>query len=296
MRMRRTPALRILLAGAALASALALAGCAAGGASTVDQAPVPQQPQPFTGQESAGQESDGQDATLGSGTTAVDRSVIETANLTITAADPVDAADEAERIVEAAGGRIDARSEAAPTDGDAGSASLTLRVPADRLSAVLDDLRGLGRADELSRNRSDVTVEVQDLDARISALRASTARLEALMAQATGIDDIVALEAQLSDRQGQLESLEAQQRALADQVSMSTISLWLRSDAQAPPTEPGSFVDGLVTGWNAFVAFFAGLLVALGVLLPWIVLAAAITAVILLVVRRRRSRRQGTTG
>jgi hypothetical protein len=108
------------------------------------------------------------------------------------------------------------------------------------------------------------------------------------MAQATNIDDLITLESAISSRQGELESLEAQQRYLDDQVSMSTISLYLRSDAEAPKSVPGDFWSGLVTGWNAFVGFWAGLLVVLGVLLPWLITFGAIAALIIWLVRRRR--------
>ena len=84
------------------------------------------------------------------------------------------------------------------------------------------------------------------------------------------------------------ESLEAQKRYLDDQVSMSTISLYLRSDAEAPKTVPGDFWSGLATGWNAFVGFWAGLLVVLGVLLPWLITFGAIAVLIIWIVRRRR--------
>jgi hypothetical protein len=69
---------------------------------------------------------------------------------------------------------------------------------------------------------------------------------------------------------------------------MSTITLSLVSVAAAPVVEPDTFLSGLLAGWNAFVAFFAGLLVAFGVLLPWLVFAGLITLVILLLVRRAR--------
>ena len=173
------------------------------------------------------------------------------------------------RIVEAAGGRVDGRTEYAATDSDKGSAHLQLRIPADKLTATLDKLEELGRADQVSLSTSDVTVQSQDLDARINALRASIERLNALMAQATNIDDLITLESAISDRQGELESLEAQQRYLADQVSMSTDH---RCTCAPMPRRRRPFPEtsgrGLPTGWDAFVGFWAGLLVVLGVLLP----------------------------
>ena len=79
------------------------------------------------------------------------------------------------------------------------------------------------------------------------------------------------------------------QVAAAAGVSLSTVSLNLVSEYNAPVAEPDTFLSGLVTGWNAFVAFFAGLLVALGVLLPWLAFAGLVTFVVIRIVRWRKS-------
>jgi hypothetical protein len=215
-----------------------------------------------------------------------------TGNVTITATDPIAAADRAVTIVEGAGGRIDGRTENAATNGDRGSATLVLRIPAAKLTATLDALRKLGRADQVSTQSSDVTAQTQDLDARITALRTTIARLLQLESTATDTQNLIDLETAIGDRQGELESLEAQQRGLADQVSMSTITLDLRSDAAAPPIKPADFWSGFGTGWAAFVGFWATALVVLGVLLPWLLFAGVVVVVVLLAVRiaRRHSR------
>lgn len=218
----------------------------------------------------------------------LDRQVITTGWVTVIVEQPLDAAAEAVRITESAGGRVDGRTEYAPVDGRRGSATLTLRLPADRLTAVLEDLKALGEVDEVSLNSSDVTMETRDLDARITALEAAVERLLALLATADTTEALIQLETAITDRQAELESLKSQQRYLADQVSMSTITLNLVSTQDAPVDDPVTFLDGLEAGWNAFVAFFAGLVVALGVLLPWLVLAGVIAFVIIVIVRARR--------
>ncbi|MEO6114812.1 MAG: DUF4349 domain-containing protein, partial [Pseudolysinimonas sp.] len=129
--------------------------------------------------------------------------------------------------------------------------------------------------------------------ARIDALRASVTRLLQLEASATDTTNLIAIETAISDRQGELESLEAQQRGLNDQISMSTITLNLRSDAAAPPIKPADFWTGLGAGWGAFAAFWAGALVVFGVLLPWLVflaVAAVVTVAIVRLARRRAAR------
>lgn len=224
------------------------------------------------------------------------RQVIKTGSVTITVPRPADAADEAARIVESAGGRIDSRTERAATDGDKGSASLTVRIPSAKLTATLEKLESLGTVEDVAISSDDVTGQSQDLDARISALRTSVDRLLALMSKATSTQDLITIESALSERQGNLESLEAQQRQLQDQVDLSSIRLELNSVAKPRTALPGNFLDGVIVGWNSIVAFFAGVLVVVGVLLPWLVIAGAIAFGVIAAVRARRRRRRSSAG
>lgn len=293
--MRRTP----LVAPAALLL-LVLAGCSASSGSTDLQstdsggsyAESGELVAP-SGEDSAREEIEGLVTTEGTAAGDTDgRQVVTTGYMTITAEQPVEAASAAVEIVEQAGGRVDARQEYAPRDGDLGSATLTVRIPSARLTATLDELKSLGETDEVSLESSDVTVQSQDLDARITALAASIDRLTGLVATAGTTKDLIELETAISSRQGELESLEAQRRGLRDQVSLSTLQLTLRSEAAAPMTQdvPEDFLSGLGTGWGAFVAFWSGLLVVTGVVLPWVLFLGIAALVVIVIVRRRRGR------
>jgi len=222
-----------------------------------------------------------------------DRSVIITGAMYMTVEDPIAAADQAVGIVQNAGGRVDARSETAPDERNGGSALLTLRIPSNHLDAVVDDLRELGTVDQFSTDSYDVTTEVTDLDAKISTLRASTERIQALLLDAKDIKDIITLENELDGRQAELQSLEAQQRGLDDQVSMSTIDLSLTTEPVVivvVDDTPETFWDGLVSGWNALVSFVSVALVIVGVLLPWAALSGLIVVAVIAMIRVRRSR------
>jgi hypothetical protein len=278
----------ITIPTALVLATLALAGCSAGSSSS-DTSTIATAPEVASGTQFA-EGGVASDATKSDVATA-DRQVITTGYVTITVDDPMGAADDAVRITEQAGGRVDGRSEYAPKDEtDKGSATLTLRIPSADLTATLDKLRELGTVEEVSLNSNDVTMTTQDLDARITALSASVDRLLTLLATATDTDTLIKLETAISDRQGQLESLESERRYYADQVSLSTVTLNLVSTYDAPAAEPDTFFSGVVAGWTAFVAFFAGLLVALGVLLPWLVFAGIVTFVVIWIVRRRQKR------
>jgi Domain of unknown function (DUF4349) len=222
---------------------------------------------------------------------AADRSVIITGAMYMTVEDPIAAADKAAGIVESAGGRIDARSETAPVESSGGSASLKLRIPSNALDAVVGHLRELGTVDQFSTDANDVSTEVTDLNAKISTLRASTTRIEALLSNAKDIADIITIENELDSRQAELQSLEAQQRGLNDQVSMSTIDLSLTTEPVVIVDDsPDTFWGGLVSGWNALVAFLSGAAVVVGVLLPWLALLGLVALAVVVAVRARKSR------
>lgn len=277
-----------MITAVALAAALALAGCTAGASSASPAGPAASGP---VAQRDASASDGGALGSSGSLAAAKDRSVVVTGDATVTVTDPLGAADRATRIVAAAGGRVDGRTEEAGSGGRAGSATLTLRIPATRLDATLDALKRLGHADRVTTSATDVTGQTQDLDARATALRTTIQRMLELEQKATDTKDLVAIETALGDRQGELESLEAQQRELADQVAMSTITLTLQPTGAIVAPSSAGFGDGLATGWSAFVAFWGAVLVGLGVALPWLALLivlGGIAGVAVLLVRRRR--------
>jgi hypothetical protein len=219
------------------------------------------------------------------------RSQIITGYMTVTVDSPADSAKNAIRIVEGVNGRVDGRQEYAPANGDKGSSQLTLRIPAESLDPTIEKLGELGTVVEVSTTAADVSSLVKDVDARVRSLQASVDRLTALLATATDVDQLVAIESSLTQRQGDLESMLAQQRSLGDQVSLATITLSLISEEDAPPPPaPVTFLTGLETGWAAFVAFIGGAVVVIGVLIPWIVFLGVVAGAVVLILHWRTRR------
>ncbi|MDX2026790.1 DUF4349 domain-containing protein [Microcella sp.] len=284
----RTSRLLSTIPALALA-ALLLSGCAAAGTqeSASDSGGMPGLGAPEA--PAVGEADGGSGGNLASQVSDDNRAVITVGTLYLTVEAPSEAASDAVAIVEAAGGRVDGRQEFAPrTFGDAtdaGGAELVLRIPADRLTATLEKLKALGELEELQLSSTDVTREVQDIDARATALRSSITRLLALQDAAVTVDDLIDLESAISQRQAELESLESQQRYYADQVGLSTLTLTLGSEEVAPVDEPDTFLTGLLAGWQALVTFGSALLVIVGVLLPWLAALGLIGVIVLVIVR-----------
>ncbi|GAB3037721.1 hypothetical protein GCM10027052_15790 [Parafrigoribacterium mesophilum] len=312
---------RLLITSVLALSALSLVGCTAGGLSGASTSGQPDskttdstmpggaltEQAPAAAGAPVARDSAGATVAVGG-----ERDVITTGHLSLTVPSPGQAADDATGIVEQAGGRVDARTEnprpqpvdhgpdsatsGATQSSQTDSAQLTLRIPSTILSSTLAKLKKLGTVQDSSLTSQDVTAQSQDLDARVIALRTSVDRLVALMAKADSTADLIAIESALSERQANLEGLEAQKRVLDSQVQLATITLDLHSVADAPVKTPDTFLSGLAAGWNSFVAFFAGVVVVLGVLVPWIVLATLIAAGTLTILRIRRRAGKAATG
>ncbi|WP_189030749.1 DUF4349 domain-containing protein [Nocardia rhizosphaerihabitans] len=221
------------------------------------------------------------------------RKEVITGSVDVTADDPIGAAATVTEQVRAMDGRIDSRTEQPGTDDRTPRAVLSVRVPADKTDAFITGLGGIGTVTEVSTNRDDVTMQWEDLDARIRALQASVDRLRALIAGATNTADLIAAEEALSSRQGELDSLTAQKRSLDDQVALSTLTITLTADEKKAPGDPDNFWDGIVAGWNSLVDWLRDAVVFAGKAVPWLGFLAVLGGVLWVIVRLVRGRGKG---
>ena len=242
--------------------------------------------------------------------TAADREVITTASATVVVDDVTAAAHQVADAATAHDGYVESMSvgqsgQPIPVDPNTGiaydtypspdGAWVTIRVPADQLSAVVEDLSDLGEVTASSINRQDVTQQTVDLRARTEAAQASVDRLTELMSQAASVADLIAVEAALAERQATLESYQQQLEYYEGQVAMSTLTVTLVPVTEPVEADPAGFTDGLIAGWNGLVATLNGIVIAFGFLIPWIVvvgLAGLIVWWIVRVIRRRRTQRR----
>ena len=166
-------------------------------------------------------------------------------------------------------------------------AELTLRVPNDQFDTAMKRLAAVADVTHREISSTDVTTEVIDIDARVRAQQASVASLEKLMAKANTVGEVMSVERELSQRQGELDSLLQQQRYLKSQTSMSTISVSMSTDRDLLTKDDG-FVGGLKTGWQALTGFLVWLSTAAGMVLPFVPLLLIVAGIVVWVVRRRR--------
>lgn len=179
-----------------------------------------------------------------------------------------------------------AQSSTSRTD-DRPAGSLVLRVPAAQFDQLMADLRKLGTVLSEDSQGVDVGGQVADLDARLSALRATRDKLTTILAEAEGIDETLMVQDRITGVQTQIEQLEGQQRGLQDQVEMSSITVNLgepgaeRIELHADERDLGGawadarrrFGDGVedLVAWSgsAALVLLVGAVGALGLRLAW---------------------------
>jgi hypothetical protein len=227
----------------------------------------------------------------------VTRDVVKTAAMTISVAQPAEAADKAAALVSNANGRVDNRSEDAGSGTGRARATVVLRVPAAKLDDVLGQLKALGTVEHVEITSDDVTAQRVDLDARIKALQTSVDRLLGIMRDARDPDALIKAEGALSERQAELDSLRAQREALGDRIDYSTINVtFLAEKIGGPaPTEYRGFVGQIERGWDGLVSVVGNLVLLFGLLLPWLAVLTVAGGIVYGVVRLARARRSEPT-
>ncbi|MDY4167452.1 MULTISPECIES: DUF4349 domain-containing protein [Eubacteriales] len=170
----------------------------------------------------------------------------------------------------------------------------TLRVPADNYSEFLNAAAQAANLVRRSESSQDVTAEYVDLEARLASLEQQRQRLDELAAKAESLEDLLAIEQQRSEVQYQIESYTGQMNVLQDQISYSTVEVYLDEVTELTPQSPSflSRVGSAFRGsWNGFVSVVQELVIGLIYLLPFLVVAAVVIVLVVLLARRAARKR-----
>ena len=143
--------------------------------------------------------------------------------------------------------------------------SATLRVPSAQLEPALAELKQLGRADQESQAGEEVTKQYVDLAARLKNSRATEERLVGVLRNNTGkVKDVLEVENEVSRVRGEIEGMEADQRALQSRIDFATITLSVTEEYKASlngtPSSMGTRLhNAFVTGYHSVVENMVGL-------------------------------------
>ena len=185
--------------------------------------------------------------------------------------------------------------ESASGEANARRASLTLRIPADRLDDFLADVKQIGSLKNLETSAQDVSANYYDTESRKAIYEAQRERLTELLAQAEDVADIIEIENSLADLQYKIENLQGSLNRWDSYSETSVVNLTLReiavSEDKAETSLSARLGDAVKTSLREAGEFFSDMLIFLVLALPYLAATAAVTAIVALCVRRHRRRR-----
>ena len=156
-----------------------------------------------------------------------DRKIIRTGHISLVVATYDDARAKIDALVQQAGGYVDStqvnRRQDAISD-----ATIVVRIPSTAFGSLLPKLREIGEIVSESTNAADITDQYVDIAARLASSKALEKRLLELATDKSGnIEQVLAVERELSRVRTEVESYEGRMRQWNDQIAMSTLTLSL---------------------------------------------------------------------
>ena len=175
------------------------------------------------------------------------------------------------------------------------SASLTVRIPAEKVDEFTTEVSGIANVVSTNLSREDITLNYVATESRVTALQTEEARLLELMEQAETMADLLEIESRLTDVRYELENRASQLRLYDNQVDYATIYLSIEEVQEYTPTQEP-------TVWERISGGFTGSLKGLGTGLlnllvwvlaksPYLVIVAAVAAGAIAIIRKRKARR-----
>lgn len=228
----------------------------------------------------------------------IDRKIIRNADLTIEVASTAQAQQQVTQIAETNGGFV-VTSEAKQRENTEPAKrtvdiKLVVRVPSPQFNSALSQIESLAtNMPQRNVTGQDVTEEFIDLEARIRTQKALELQFLEIMKQAANVADALEVQRQVAEVRTEIERLEGRKRFLANQSSLSTITVNLTTPAPIIVTASGfghsvreAASDSLDLA-SGLVLFFVRFVIVLSPIFLFIILPLALVA---LYFRRRAQR------
>jgi len=150
-------------------------------------------------------------------------------------------------------------------------ATLEVKIPAPRYDEAVSSLSTIGKLETVNTQAQDVGEEYVDVTARVTNARRLEERLISLLSNRTGkLDEVLRVERELARVREEIERYEGRLRYLGARVATSTLTITVHEPSPILGNNPGDnpIVAALRRAWKNFVALVAGVIAALGVLIP----------------------------
>lgn len=174
------------------------------------------------------------------------------------------------------------------------SGSYTIRVPSDQFQNLLTQVGELCHVIRQEEGSQNISEAYYDTESRLVTQQTKLERLQALLAQAENMEDIITIESAISETELEIEQLTGTLRNYDSLVDYATVYLSLEEVYKLSNTEEpaAGFASRMgtafVSGWKNFVSGVESLLVALAYGWMWLVFLAVIIVAVVCGLRRRK--------
>lgn len=205
--------------------------------------------------------------------------------LRLVANDASSLANNVRRVTSLRGGMI--MNEYEHRYGSTHEVSLELHIPASSMDSVISELILLAdRVENRSIGMSDVTGAYRDTEARLLNKKALEARYLDILKSAKNIEEIMAIERELSTVRTEIEMMESQQKQIDDQVAMSRLHVSCVAYGNQMDNFSSAIASAFKQGWANLLSFMITLVRGWGIIL----FVGLLVWLARYVIRRRRGR------
>ena len=184
------------------------------------------------------------------------------------------------------------------TSGNRRYASLTLRIPADKLDQFVNHVSGATNILSNSETTEDVTLKFIATESRIAALEAEEARVMELIGKAENLNELLTLESKLSNIRQELEEVKSQLKLYENLIDYGTVYLSISEEKEytvveeEEPTVWQRISTGFVKSLKGVGKIITELFVFFVVASPYLAIPAAIVVIVVVCLNISRKKAQ----
>jgi len=172
------------------------------------------------------------------------------------------------------------------------NANLTIRIPDEKVDQFTSEVTGMANVVSQNLRREDITLKYVATSSRVTALETEEARLLELLSKAETMEDLLTIEARLTDVRYELENYASQLRLYDNQIDYATIYLSISEVQEYTPVEEPTFFERIKTTFGHALEGLGDGIVNITVFLvgnsPYLLTFGMLAFVIVLLAKRSR--------
>ena len=222
--------------------------------------------------------------------------LIRTAQMNLETTDFEEAVQGLTDLTEQMGGYFESSSVGKRSNGR--WAEYTVRVPAEKYQSFLDQAGALCHETWRDARQEDISERYYDTQGRLKTQQIKLERLQALLAKAENMEDIITIESAISETEQMIDDLSGTLRHYDGQVDYATVSISLSevyklSNVEEVPDSFGSRLGKAFSGgWANFTDALESFAVALAYGWMWVLILVVVAVVVVRVLRKHRHKAQ----